>query len=132
MTMVQRKERLAKLVKVLEQLTAFHETKRAGFLAEAAAADRDALEIAGRFDQEGSLSNLFPELYNRRISRALAQKEEYAAKADAEANLVAKAMARANAAEREYRAARNQDERERADRERLELIERQKPEPERK
>jgi hypothetical protein len=119
-----RKDRLKKLVKVQEQLKAFHETRHAGFLAAASAAETEARELAERFDSEGSLSGLFPELYNRRISGALARKEASLESARGEAGRVATATARSNMVERAYREVRRSDERDRADRERLELIRR--------
>ena len=69
--MATRKERLKKLVGVQEQLKALHEMRRAGFLAEAASAESEAAELRQRFDAEGSLSTLFPEIYHRRIDQAV-------------------------------------------------------------
>ena len=69
--MATRKERLKKLVSVQEQLKALHEMRHAGFLAEASSAESEAAELRERFDAEGSLSALFPEIYHRRIDQAL-------------------------------------------------------------
>lgn len=125
--MATRKDRLKNLVRVQEQLKAFHETRRAGFLAEAAAAENEAAELANRIDAEGSLSALFPDLYANRIGKALARKDMNIEKARGEAGLVATATARTNMVVKAYREARRLDERDTADRERLELIQRHKP-----
>jgi hypothetical protein len=122
--MTTHKERLRKLVTVQEQLKALHETRHAVHLAAAAAAAQEAAEIAARFDAEDSMSGLFPEIYNRRISQALARQEQNLLLAREEAGRVATATARTNMVERAYRDVRRQDERDHADRERLEIIER--------
>lgn len=124
--MASRMERLKKLVEVQEQLKALHETRRAGFLAEAAAAEREAEALAERFDAEGSLAGLFPELYHNRIAGALKRRDDKLDGARGEAALVAAATARTNMVERSYRQARRDDERQRGDRERLEIIERRR------
>ncbi|MGN6305900.1 MAG: hypothetical protein ACTHNH_13845 [Mesorhizobium sp.] len=121
--MTDRKNRLKKLVEVQEQLKALHETRRAGFLAEANAAGQEAKALADRFDAEGSLAGLFPELYHNRIAGALRRQDESLEEARAEAAKVAAATARTNMVERAYKAARRDDERRRGDRERLEIIE---------
>jgi len=121
--MATRRERLRKLVEVQAQLKALHETRRAGFLAEAAAADAEAKAVAERFDAADSLAALFPELYHNRIAGALARRDAGLEAARREAGLVAAATARANMVERAYDAVRSQDERRRGDRERLEIIE---------
>lgn len=121
--MATRKERLRKLVEVQEQLKALHETRHAGFLAEAAAADEEAKALAERFDAPDSLGVLFPELYHNRIAGALARRDTKLADARREAALIATATARTNMVERAYKTARREDERQRGDRERLELIE---------
>jgi len=121
--MSDRKNRLKKLVEVQEQLKALHEMRRAGFLAQANAAGQEARELSERFDAEGSLAGLFPELYHNRIAGALKRRDESLDSARAEAALVATATARTNMVERAYKAARRDDERQRGDRERLEMIE---------
>jgi len=122
MTMASRVDRLKKLLTVQHQLKALHETRHATHLAAAQAAAREAEEIAQRFDAEGSLSALFPDLYNKRITSALDR--ERASRADAEAELqkVAMATARVNLVDRNFQEAQRQAERETADRERLELV----------
>lgn len=118
-----RKDRLKKLVEVQEQLKALHEARRARFLADAATAEAEAEALAQRFDEAGSLSALFPELYYRRISGELARRDANLEDARREAGMAATATARTTIVERAYRHARDMDERQRADRERLELIE---------
>jgi hypothetical protein len=121
--MATRRERLRKLVEVQEQLKALHEMRRAGFLAESAAADEEAKALAQRFDAPDSLAVLFPELYHNRIAGALARRDAKLEDARREAGLVATATARTNMVERAYKTARQEDERQRGDRERLEIIE---------
>lgn len=121
--MTTRKDRLKKLVDVQEQLKALHEMRRAGHLAAAAQADAEAKALVEHFDAAGSVASLFPELYHRRIANAVARQEQNLDSARQEAALVATATARVNMVERAYSTARRQDERERGDRERLEIIE---------
>jgi hypothetical protein len=125
--MTSRKERLKKLVQVQEQLKALHETRRATFLSNAAAAKLEAETLVETFDAPGSLSGLFPDLYNRRIANAVARSEADLENARNEAALVAKATARTNMVERAYDEARRLEERHQSDRERLEIIEQQRP-----
>lgn len=122
--MSDRKQRLAKLVKVQRQLKALHETRHAGFLSEAAAAENEAVELVNRFEAEGSLSGMFPDVYHRRIGKAVARRQEQEELARTEAGKVAVATARTNMVERAYREVRQWDERQSADRDRLEIIER--------
>jgi len=122
MTMSTRKDRLKKLVKVQEQLKALHETRHATFLAAAASAEAEARDLVGHFDQAGSLSGLFPDLYNRRIASAVGRQEANLESARQEVGLIAAATARTNMVERAYKDLRNRDEREHSDRERLDLI----------
>ncbi|AZO45083.1 MULTISPECIES: hypothetical protein [Mesorhizobium] len=117
-----RRDRLKKLVKVQEQLKALHETRHATFVAAASAAEAEARELVGHFDQADSLSALFPDLYHRRIAQAVVRQEANLASAKQEASLIAAATARTNMVERAYKDVRNRDERERSDRERLDII----------
>lgn len=119
-----RQRRLGKLVLVQERLKAFHEARRAGFVADAAAAEREAAELADRFDEPGSMSVLFPELYHQRIGRAVARRDTSTEKAREEAGHVATASARTDMVERAYREVIRRDDRAAADKERLENIER--------
>lgn len=117
-----RKERLKKLATVQEQLKSFHEMRHASFRAQASAAESEAEELRRRFDEEGSMSALFPEVYHRGIERALERAALSLTRAEAEAAQVATATARTNMVERAYRTVRREDERIRADKERLEAI----------
>src|SRR5882724_234131 len=120
--MTTRKDRLKKLVKVQEQLKALHETRRATFLAVAATAEAEARELVAHFDADQSLAALFPDLYHRRIANALIRQEAGLDSARQEAALIATATARTNMVERAYKDVSRRDERERTDRERLDLI----------
>jgi hypothetical protein len=122
-----RKDRLKKLAGVQEQLKALHEMRHAGFRAHAAAAQAEAEALRERFDAEGSMSALFPEVYHRRIERALERAARNLTLADQEAGLVATATARTNMVERAWRSATRADDRTRSDRERLEMIARTRP-----
>lgn len=125
--MTSRKDRLKKLVQVQEQLKALHETRRATFLSNAAAAKQEAEVLVETFDAPGSLSGLFPDLYNRRIANAVARSEADLENARNEAGLVAMATARTNMVERAYDEVRRLDERQQSDRERLDLIAQKRP-----
>ncbi len=120
--MTDRVKRLKKLLTLQEQLKAMHELRHAGFVAEALAAKKDAAEIVDRFNADDSLSGLFPEVYHRSIGSALSREDTNSRLATSEATKVAAATARSNMVERNYREARAADERERGDKERLEII----------
>ncbi len=121
-----RKDRLRKLVKVQEQLRALHETRHATFLAAANAAEAEARELIAHFEQDNSLSGLFPDLHHRRIAQVVVRQEASLEGARQEAGLIAVARARTKMVERAYKDVRNRDERERSDRERLDLIAQQR------
>ena len=120
--MTTRVERLKKLLTLQEQLKAMHELRHAGFIAEAVAAKNDAAELVDRFNAEESMSALFPEVYHRRIGSALSREDANRKLATREAAKVATATARTNMVERTFREARAADERERGDKERLDII----------
>ena len=120
--MTTRLQRLKKLLTLQEQLKAMHEIRHAGFVAEAVAAKQEAADIVDRFNAEDSMSALFPEVYHRRIGSALTREDTNRKYASSEAAKVATAAARTNMVERTYREARVADERERGDKERLEII----------
>ncbi|MDN5926551.1 MAG: hypothetical protein L0I29_05705 [Hyphomicrobiales bacterium] len=122
--MASRTERLKKLGEVQEQLKAFHEMRRATALAEAAAAGREAAELAARFDALDSLTDLFPDLYARAVERALRRQDQKLASAHVEAGHVATQTARTNMVERSWREATRADERQAEDRATLEAVER--------
>ena len=120
--MTTRLQRLKKLLTLQEQLKAMHEIRHAGFVAEAVAAKQEAADIVDRFNAEDSMSALFPEVYHRRIGSALTREDTNRKYASSEAAKVATAAARTNMVERTYREARVAVERERGDKERLEII----------
>ena len=120
--MIARIQRLKKLLALQEQLKAMHEMRHAGFVTEAVAAKQEAADIVDRFNAEDSMSALFPEVYHRRIGSALTREDTNRKYASSEAAKVATAAARTNMVERTYREARVADERERGDKERLEII----------
>lgn len=122
--MASRRDRLKKLVVVQEQLKALHETRHAGFVAQAIAAETEVTALARSFDSTEGISQLFPELYHRRISAAIDRQQLNLGLANVEVGKIATATARTNMVERAYRDVRRQDERDSADRERLEIIER--------
>lgn len=122
--MASRRDRLEKLVTVQEKLKAFHETRHAGFVAAARAAESEAEAVARLGDTPGSMADVFPDLYHRRIADALGRKAVEDSKARDEATLVATATARTNMVERAWRESVRWDEREKSDRERLEIVER--------
>ena len=117
-----RRDRLKKLVKVQEQLKALHETRHASFLAAAATAETEAKELVQHFDADQSMAVLFPDLYHRRIAQAVVRQEKSLESAKQEVALIATANARTNMVERAYKDVRSRDERERSDRDRLDLI----------
>lgn len=117
-----RVDRLRKLLDVQEKMKALHETRHATHLAAAAAAEREAAEIAARFDAPDSLSALFPEVYNKRITDALTRKDESLRLAREEAAHLATATARTNRIEGHFQVARRGEDRIRDDRERLDNI----------
>jgi hypothetical protein len=117
-----RVERLKKLLTLQEQLKAMHELRHAGFVAGAVAAKNEAEELVNRFNADDSMSALFPEVYHRRIGSALSREDANKKLATGEAAKVATATARTNMVERSYREVRAADERERGDKERLEII----------
>ena len=120
--MTTRVQRLKKLLSVQEQMKALHETRHAGFLAEVVAAKADADEIVDRFNAEDSMSGMFPDIYHRRIAAAGLRETANRDMAATEAGRIATATARTNMVERSFRQARDHEERDQADRERLDLI----------
>jgi hypothetical protein len=120
--MQDRRERLRKLVVVQEKLKLLHETRHAGYVAAAAREHADADELASRFDAEGSMASLFPELYHQRIASALSKEQANLRLAEIEAQRVATATARTNMVERVWKDATRDDERAKAERDRLELL----------
>jgi hypothetical protein len=119
-----RKDRLRKVLTLQEKLKRLHETRHAMLLSGAVAAEREAGEIMQRIGAEGSLSEVFPEIYHRRIARANQQRLEILSHARTEADRLAQANARTDIVERNYREALRKDERQRGEKEQLENVER--------
>lgn len=118
-----RAKRLKTLVELQAKLTALHEMRHAGLMAKAAQAAEEAADLARHADRGSDIAGLFSELYARRIVMARAREDVNRAQAGQEARLVATHTLRGKAVERAYRTARQEDERQRSDRERLEIIE---------
>ncbi len=114
--------RLKKLLAVQEQLKALHEIRRAGFVAEAVSARQEASDLVDHFNASETMSALFPDVYHRRVGAALAREEANRGMAEKEASRLATATARTNMVERSYREARMEDDRQKGDRERLDII----------
>lgn len=120
--MASRAQRLGKLLEVQRQMKALHEMRHATHLADAIAAAREAEEVAKRFDESNSLSALFPEVYHRRISQALAREEASRALAEQEIRNIAIAFARLDVVEKDYRAALALERRMAEEREAVEMV----------
>jgi hypothetical protein len=125
--MPHRTDRLKNLLQLQQQLKTFHEMRHAGYRAEARAAGEEAAEIMRRADAPNSLADLFPEVYARAIEASTARQEASTQKAEAEAGRIATETVRTNMVERSYRDARIREERETADKERLEALQRRRP-----
>lgn len=125
--MTTRAQRLKRLVTLQEQIKALHETRHATHLAQAAEARRDAAELLEALNAASPLPGLFPDLYNRRIGAAIDREANEMKEARREATNVATATARTTIVERAYREAFRLEEREAADKEQLEAIERGAP-----
>ncbi|CAG0966608.1 MAG: hypothetical protein F9K19_16880 [Rhizobiaceae bacterium] len=122
-----RTKRLRQLIDLQQKLKAIHETRHAGFLREAAAADAEAEDLARRSQEASPLADLFPGLYARRVARALERKAEMTALAGKEARKIAAEEARTDVVRRNYREAVRQEERSGAEKEILEILSRPTP-----
>ena len=122
--MATRSQRLKRLVRLQEQVKALHETRHATHLSQAAAARQDAAELLDALNAASPLPGLFPDIYNRRIGAAIDREGREMRGAEKEAGHVATATARTNIVERAYREAFKLEEREAAEKEQLEAIER--------
>ncbi len=120
--MTARVDRLKKLLAVQEQLKALHETRHAGFVAQAAGAKQEAADLVDRFNADDSLANFFPDVYHRRIGAALLREQANRTLAQTEAGRVATATLRTNMVERAHNEVRRKDDREKSDRDRLDMI----------
>ncbi|MEO3384870.1 hypothetical protein [Mesorhizobium sp. CAU 1741] len=122
--MTTRAQRLKRLVRLQSQIKALHETKHATYLAQAAAARKDATELLDALNTASPLPGLFPDLYNKRITAAVDREEKETRRADQEATRVATATARTTIVEKAYRDAFRLEEREAAEKDQLESVER--------
>ncbi len=120
--MAGKSDRLRHLVELQKKVTEIHEMRRANFLAKAAAADREAKEIL-EARSEGSMSDMFPEVYSRFVERAIARSRENEALARAEGLKVAAETARTNIIERSWREALREEERKAEERAALDGVE---------
>lgn len=120
--MTNRSDRLKQIVKLQKKVTEIHEMRRANYLAQAAAADREAKEIL-EARNEGSMSNLFPDVYSRFVEKAVARARENEALAQAEGLKVAAETARTNIVERTWREALREEERKAEERAALDAVE---------
>ena len=109
-------------IRARELLTVIALSEYGSFVAAAASAETEAKELVRHFDADQSMAVLFPDLYHRRIANALIRQETSLESARQEVGLIATATARTNMVERAYKDVRRQDERERSDRDRLDLI----------
>ncbi|MCR5855877.1 hypothetical protein [Mesorhizobium sp. J428] len=120
--MTNRSDRLKQIVKLQKKVTEIHEMRRANYLAQAAAADREAKEIL-EARNEGSMSNLFPDVYSRFVEKAVARARENETLAQAEGLKVAAETARTNIVERTWREALREEERKAEERAALDAVE---------
>lgn len=122
--MTPRSDRLKRLVRLQRQIKALHETRHATHLSQAASARQEAAELLEALNAASPLPGLFPDLYNRRIGAAMGRETQAMAQAGIEAGRVATATARTNIVERAWRDAFRMEEREAAEKETLENVER--------
>lgn len=115
-------KRLRRVLDIQEKLKAVHEMRYATMLASAEAAAKEAAEITARFEDSGSLSELFPDLYIRRIKAALVNEQRLREMARQEASLVAEQTARVRMVERQWAEASRKEERKIQETETLEAI----------
>lgn len=122
--MTTRAQRLKRLVRLQKQIKALHETRHATHLSQAASARQEATELLEALNAASPVPGLFPDLYNRRIGAAMGREADETRQAGIEAGRVAAATARTNIVERAWREALRLEERETAEKETLESVER--------
>jgi hypothetical protein len=122
--MSRRTDRLGRLVDVQRQLKLLHETRNALHIAAAATAGAEASDLIRRFDGDGSLAPMFPDVYNRRISAAMNRETESLALASVEARHAAEARIRTGRVEHALRDERRREDRAADERDLLELLQR--------
>lgn len=124
-----RADRLKRIVRLQRQIEALHETRRANHLSEAAAARQETSELVESLNAASPLPGLFPDIYNRRIGQSIEREERESRNADVEASKLANAAARVKIVEKAWKEAARFEEREAADKERLEIVERRLTDP---
>ena len=122
--MQSRADRLKRIVRLQRQIEALHETKRANHLSQAAAARQETAELVESLNAASPLPGLFPDIYNRRIGSAIEREERETRNAEDEARKLANATARVKIVEKAWKEAARLEERDAADKERLEIVER--------
>lgn len=122
--MASRSDRLRRILRVQEQLKAMHEMRRANALRAAHEAEAEAVEIASGKDTDGTLSRLFPDLYERAIVKAHDRRDRHLESARQEALKVATETLRIDRVGQDHRAALRLEERATEERNALETVER--------
>jgi hypothetical protein len=120
---------LGRMVRVQKKLTALYETRLATHKTAAAMAAAEADAIATRAARPGSLTGMHPELCQAAIAKALARHQDHLAEAEIDAERLAVASARVGQLEEAYREALHRDIEQRAERERLELLQNPRRKP---
>lgn len=122
--MKSRRQRLEHLLELQRQIKGLHEMRHAAFLAQAAAAEKEAEELLAAAQADDSFADLFPEIYARRIAAAYERRSRNAEQAKEEAQNVSRETARTNIVERAHGEAKRRDERQKLEKEILEAVER--------
>lgn len=122
--MASRADRLKRIVRLQRQIEALHETKRANHLSQAAAARQETTELVESLNAASPLPGLFPDIYNRRIGSSIEREDRERRHAELEAQKLANATARVKIVEKAWKEAARLEERDEADKERLEIVER--------
>lgn len=108
--MAKRSDRLKHLVGLQKQVAEIHEMRRAGYLAKAEEARRDAAAVIERGNEATSMSHMFPDVYARYVERAAERQRENEGLAAAEGVKVAEETARGRLLEKAWReSARDED-----------------------
>ena len=122
--MASRAARLKHLLTLQEQVRAFHEMRHAAHVAAADVAERDAADILARRAEEGSLADLFPDLYARAVERAYSTRDTQRELAAREATHVATEKLRAGVVQKSWREAVRAETRQAEEKAGLEAVER--------
>ncbi|MCV0393774.1 MAG: hypothetical protein K5872_12285 [Rhizobiaceae bacterium] len=121
---MKRSKRLKTLVELQGKLAALHEMRHAGYIARANQAAEEAADLARRAETGSPITDLFPDLYPRRILMANARESVNRVEAGREARMIATHTLRGKTVERAMREARAEEERESAEKDRIEAISR--------